>query len=184
LNQKQEELCKPPDEYRLLLCDGHDSRVSAAFVGYCIQNRIDLILLSRHASNLLQLLDVAFFGPIKTAISSQSSRLLRTGISRLHKAEWLELFVVARGRVITKENILAGWRWMGLFSENYLHPISDINLSQTIHTSASISKLSTPFLVTCSPPNPATLRSTNQTFITQISTLKLRSYQKPHAPIE
>jgi hypothetical protein len=28
----------PDDEYRLLLCDGHDSHISAAFVGYCLQN--------------------------------------------------------------------------------------------------------------------------------------------------
>src|SRR5579871_4323983 len=31
-----------PEEYRLLLCDGHDSHISADFVAFCIQNHIDL----------------------------------------------------------------------------------------------------------------------------------------------
>jgi DDE superfamily endonuclease len=50
-----------PDDYRLLLCDSHDSHVSADFVGFCIQEHIDLIFLPPHSSHLLQPLDVGVF---------------------------------------------------------------------------------------------------------------------------
>jgi hypothetical protein len=53
------------DEYRLLICDGHDSHISANLVNFCIRKHIDLILLPPHSSHLLQPLDVAIFGPLK-----------------------------------------------------------------------------------------------------------------------
>lgn len=62
-----------PDDYRLLLCDSHDSHISAEFVDFCIQKRIDLVLLPPHSSHILQPLDVGIFGPLKTAISHQLS---------------------------------------------------------------------------------------------------------------
>ena len=64
------------NEYRLLICDGHDSHISADFVTFCIQKRIDIILLPPHSSHLLQPLDVGVFAPLKQAISTQVSRLI------------------------------------------------------------------------------------------------------------
>jgi hypothetical protein len=110
-----------PDDYRLLLCDGHDSHVSADFVSYCIHHHIDLVLLPPHSSHLLQPLDVGVFAPLKRAMSNQMSRFLRSGIQRMHKVEWLERFIIAREQGITKENILSGWRGAGLFPENMHH---------------------------------------------------------------
>jgi hypothetical protein len=107
-----------PDEYRLLLCNGHDSHVSADFVSFCIQHRIDLILLPPHSSHLLQPLDVGVFSSLKRAISKQISRFLRSGIRRIQKVEWVERFIIAREQGITKENIISGWRGAGLFPEN------------------------------------------------------------------
>ena len=43
-----------PDDYRLLLCDGHDSHISAGFVAYSFHNRIGVILLPPHSSDLTQ----------------------------------------------------------------------------------------------------------------------------------
>lgn len=74
---------RSPTEYRLLLCDGHDSHVSADFVSFCIENRIDLVLLPPHSSHLLQPLDVGIFSPLKRAISKRILRLLRSGIARI-----------------------------------------------------------------------------------------------------
>lgn len=54
-----------PDEYRLIIYDGHDSHISASMVNFCIQHRIDLLLLPPHSSHLIQPLDVAVFGPLK-----------------------------------------------------------------------------------------------------------------------
>ena len=55
---------------RLLICDGHDSNISAKFVAHCIENNICLFLLLPHSSYLLQPLDVSVFSPLKTAITA------------------------------------------------------------------------------------------------------------------
>jgi hypothetical protein len=46
-------LLSSPDEYQLLLCDSHDSHVSAALVDYTIWKHIVLALLPPHSSHLL-----------------------------------------------------------------------------------------------------------------------------------
>jgi hypothetical protein len=68
------------DEYRLLLCDGHDSHVSAALSAYCLQHRIVLCLLPPHSSHILQPLDVGIFAPLKMALSKQQARLFRSSV--------------------------------------------------------------------------------------------------------
>ena len=110
------------NDYRLLLCDGHDSHVSAEFISFCIHNHIALILLPPLSSHLLQPLDVGVFAPLKHAISTQISCLLRSGMGRIQKVEWLERFIEAREHGITKKNIISGWRGAGLFPEN-MHQI-------------------------------------------------------------
>jgi len=166
-----------PDEYRLLLCDGHDSHISAAFVGYCLQNRIALVLLPPHSSHILQPLDVGVFSPLKKALALRQSRLFRSGVRRIQKAEWLDHFIEARESSVSEANILSGWRGSGLFPENLhrmLHqfPVSHrldlasmttpICLPQTLPPEST----AMPFFLSSSPPPPATLRSTNQAFLT------------------
>lgn len=174
---------RSPDDFRLLLCDGHDSHISADFVLFCIEKQIDLVLLPPHSSHLLQPLDVGIFGPLKTAILHQLSCILRMGISRLQKVEWLERFVLARERAITKDNILGGWRGTGLFPENMhriLIQIPDIQIVPTTPTPSSTSNTMTPFLPNSSPPDPSVLRSTNQAFLTEISTADISTPVKTH----
>ena len=103
---------------RLLLCDGHDSHISAQFVRFCIDHDIVLFLLPPHSSHLLQPLDVGVFSPLKHAMSSQLSRLYATEISRLQKVEWLEHYIKARSIAITSSNIHGGWRGSGLIPTN------------------------------------------------------------------
>jgi len=78
---------------RLLLCDGHDSHISAEFVCYCIQHGIFLHLLLPHSSHLLQPLDISCFGPLKKAVSAQEAALI-------------------------PDNIQGGWRGAGLVPLN------------------------------------------------------------------
>ena len=85
---------------RLLLCDGHDSHISAQFVRFCIDHHIILFLLPPHSSHLLQPLDVGVFSPLKRLMSSQLSRLYATEIVRLQKIEWLQHYVIARPNAI------------------------------------------------------------------------------------
>lgn len=173
--QTRVSLDSPEDEYRLLLCDGHDSHISAAFVSYCLQNRIALVLLPPHSSHLLQPLDVSVFSPLKKALATRQSRLFRSAVRRIEKAEWLEHYIEARELAISEKNILAGWRGAGLFPENLhrmLHQFSD-EASDSITTPLPITQPlfpDTPFFLTSSPPPPAILRSKNQAFLASLET--------------
>lgn len=103
---------------RLLLCDGHESHISSEFVIFCIEHNIYLHLLLPHSSHLLQPLDVGVFGPLKKAISARLDRLLRAGINRLEKGEWVERYLEARDISLTESNIRGGWRGSGLVPLN------------------------------------------------------------------
>ena len=96
------------DEYRLLLCDGHDFHVSLALVGYTIQKHIILTLLPPHSSHLLQPLDVDVFAPLKTALAHRQSQLFRNRVRRMEKVQWLTDFIASREAAITEKNILSG----------------------------------------------------------------------------
>ena len=96
----------------LLLCDGHDSHISAGFVRYCIDNKIVLFLLPPHSSHLLQPLDVGVFRPVKAAMSLLLGKLYATEISRLQKIEWLEIYIKACSKSIVEGNTWGmAWGW-------------------------------------------------------------------------
>lgn len=163
---------KSPNDYRLLICDGHDSHVSAEFVSICIRERIDLLLLPPHSSHLLQPLDVGVFRPLKLAISTQVSRLVRTGVRRIQKVEWLERFIEAREHGITKENIIAGWRGAGLFPENMhriLSQLADPAQPTAPQTPPPNGTTLQPFFPNSCRPNPSSVHSINQAFLTEIA---------------
>ena len=75
---------------RLLVCDGHDSHISAEFIRYCYDHNIALLLLIPHSSHLIQPLDVGVFSPLKAAMRSTLSTIFRTGSLRLQKPEWVQ----------------------------------------------------------------------------------------------
>jgi hypothetical protein len=175
------------EEHGLLFCDSHDSHISADFVSFCIQNRVDLVFLPPHSSHLLQLLDVGVFAPLKRAISIQTSRLIRSGISRVQKVEWLERFIQVREQAITSANILAGWRGAGLFPENMHRILIQLNnklITATPDTPRPVPAVSTPHLPNSSPPDPSNFRSINQAFMAENSDRCLYTSQNSCTAIE
>ena len=78
---------KSQDRTQLLICDDHDSHISAKFVAHCIEHDIYLFLLLPYSSYLLQPLDVGVFSPLKKAVSADLDQLTRVGITRLEKVE-------------------------------------------------------------------------------------------------
>lgn len=106
---------KAEDKKRLLICDGHESHVSPKFVSFCIDHNIELVLLVPHSSHLTQPLDVGVFGPLKSAVSRALDQLLRLGITRLEKVEFVEQYMKGRVEAFTPRNIKGGWRGSGLF---------------------------------------------------------------------
>ena len=103
--------------HRLIICDGHGSHISAKFVAHCMHYKIEVVLLPPHSSHLLQPLDIAVFGPLKTQLCNEQRRYVRAGVARLQKWEWADCYLKARRKAITDHNIKSGWRASGC------HPI-------------------------------------------------------------
>ena len=98
---------KAAGEYRLLICDGHDSHITSPFIAHCIQHKIILLILSPHSSHLTQPLDIAVFGPLKKHMVAEIDPLIRTGVSRVMKVEWLTAYVAAHDKAFSSKNILS-----------------------------------------------------------------------------
>lgn len=106
---------KAAGEYRLLICDGHDSHITAEFIAHCIDNKILLMILPPHSSHLTQPLDVGVFGALKKHMAAELCPLIRTGVSRIQKVEWLTGFVAAHDKAFSVKNILGGFRGTGIY---------------------------------------------------------------------
>ena len=103
---------------RLLIFDEHGSHTTVDVVRHCILNHIQLALLPPHSSHLTQPLDIGVFSSMKTHMTQQLDRYIRTGIPRLQKIEWLEAFIKARASAFTTQNIMSGWSGTGLHPFN------------------------------------------------------------------
>ena len=161
---------KAKGQMRLLICDGHDSHISAEFVRHCMTNQIILLLLPPHSSHLLQPLDVGVFGPLKKAISRHLAGLLQTEIVRIQKFEWLEKYIKARAEALSTSNIQGGWRGAGLFPFHRSRVLRNLPLEiQTEGPStppptqynAEPTTLFDTSLLTSSPPDATVLQSAN-----------------------
>ena len=65
---------------RLLICDGHDSHITASWIAHCMRNNIIFMVLPPHSSHLTQPLDVGVFGPLKTHMASALEPIISTEI--------------------------------------------------------------------------------------------------------
>ena len=83
-----------------------------------MQYNIDLLILPPHCSHILQPLDVAVFGPLKTALASETDQLIKVGVRRIQKVEWIEIYYKARLRAISQYNIQSVWLGAGIYPFN------------------------------------------------------------------
>ena|SRR5579859_5403617 len=67
---------KVGNQFRILICNGHDSHISGNFVKHCMNNRIHLIILPPYSSYLTQLLGIEVFGLLKRILASKLKSLL------------------------------------------------------------------------------------------------------------
>src|SRR5271154_2930098 len=99
---------------RLLICDGHDSHITASWIAHCMRNNIILMVLPPHSSHLTQPLDVGVFKPLKTLMATEIEPVMRSGVARIQKLEWLTAFVAAHDKALCSKNILGGFRGTGI----------------------------------------------------------------------
>jgi hypothetical protein len=71
-----------------------------------------------YSSHLLQLLNVGCFSPLKRAYGDEINSLAQYSTKKIKKEAFLPAFKVAFKKLITKENICAGFRSAGLVLHN------------------------------------------------------------------
>ena len=103
-----------PNRRRMLIVDGHGSHVQARFIGLCIQNNVDLMILPAHLSAITQPLDVGIFGPYKSYLRTELALFHRYNEPRVPLHHFIELLLKARHSALTALNIKAAFRKSGL----------------------------------------------------------------------
>lgn len=103
------------------------------------------------------------FGPLKTAMGMQLSRLLACEISRLQKVEWVDKYIPVRTQAVSASNIQGGWRGAGLFPLNRHRVLRTISYLTTPSPPKQAETI-IPYLITSSPPDVKRLRSANKAF--------------------
>lgn len=157
---------KANGEYRLLVCDGHDSHISGSFIAYCIQNKIALLILPPHTSHILQPLDISIFGPLKKRLTAALQPLSQAQLVRIQKIEWLEAYKQARLEACTAQNIKSAWRGSGMIPFNPIRALRTIDqgtlaLPETPATPSRFDIFNQVF-VNSSPPDISTLHKANE----------------------
>lgn len=117
---------KAAGRQRLLIADGHGSHIQGDFIAYCMENKIDLLIMPPHTSHLLQPLDVGVFSAFKRYHTIETHALTRLSSQRIPRAEWIELLSRARVKAMIRENILSGWRGTGLWPATPMRVLKDI----------------------------------------------------------
>ena len=173
---------KANGQYRLLICDGHDSHISGSFIAHCLLNRILLFILPPRTSHLLQPLDVAIFGPLKKRLTAALEHLNMAQLVRIHKHEWMEAYIKARTEVLDTQHIDSSWRGAGLFPFNPKRALRTNEKETTPEAETPIQ--ATPYkafdrvFMNSSPPDAQSLQKANELLL---STLDSRTI--PSTPV-
>ena len=105
-----------PSQHTLILYDGHASHVSSSLIDWAKNHQIVLFVLPPHTSHLLQPLDVAVFGPLKTFYNSECSLFMRRNIGQtINRFNTCDIACKAYSKAMTPTNIQAAFRKTGIY---------------------------------------------------------------------
>lgn len=107
-----------PEQYRLLLIDGHGSHTGIQFIDYCLANKIVALCLPAHSTHLVQPLDVGVFSSCTTNHSQMMERQFQLSGEAVNKETFLTMLPTIRNRAIRRSTILSGFRKSGLIPFN------------------------------------------------------------------
>jgi hypothetical protein len=80
---------KARNSWRMLILDGHGSHLTAAFITYCFENKILLIIYPPHATYTLQPLDVVMFRSLYPTTVKLSLPRFRTAKDSYQSRKWI-----------------------------------------------------------------------------------------------
>jgi len=159
---------------RLLICDGHDSHITASWIAHCMKNNIIFMVLPPHSSHLTQPLDVGVFGPLKTCMASAIEPLISTELHRILKAEWLSAYVEAHTNAFIPANIDAAFRGSGIRPfdpSKVIDRIKPIVQDSILVQSSPLLESTTPFkasVLTSSPLNTSNVHLANAALLEEL----------------
>ena len=133
-----------------------------------MENRITLLVLPPHTSHLLQPADVGVFGPLVVYHGQETDRLTCNGVRRISKAEWIQLYAIARQKAFTTKNILSAWRGAGLYPLNRQKVLRHLPVPSSRPTTPERPAIQLPRL-SISPLSKETLQQANKEFKSKIS---------------
>jgi hypothetical protein len=107
-------------KYRLLILDGHGSYVTKAFIDYCDENKILVLVFPPHATHTLQPLDVSCFKPLSQSYSNELiyQHHITEGDLPVTKADFISPFWPAWVNTFTEKLILGAFETTGIHPPN------------------------------------------------------------------
>jgi hypothetical protein len=108
--------------------DGYKSHNLYKFYKYCKEEKIIVLCMPPYLSHLLQPLNVGCFLPLKRAYSNEINSLAQYSTKKIKKEAFLLAFKAAFKKVITKDNICAGFRGARLVPYNLEVVILKLNV--------------------------------------------------------
>lgn len=105
----------PPVRPVLLLLDGHSSHYEPDIIRYAASQGVIVVCLPPHTTHVSQPLDVSFFKPLKSYWSEVCHRYMQDNPGRVvTKYQFSSLFSTAWYKTVRPENIIAGFRKVGV----------------------------------------------------------------------
>jgi hypothetical protein len=101
----------------MLILDGHGSHLTAAFIEYCFENKILLIIYPPHATHTLQPLDVVMFRSLSFHYKENLSTQVQNsqGLLPVKKMDFFSLFWTAWTSSFTQDHILQAFKSCGVW---------------------------------------------------------------------
>lgn len=115
----------------VLVVDGYSSHKNTQLFVWCKEHDVILLLLYPNATHILQVLDVAIFGPLKLKYSEfyEEWKLLHPN-DNFTELEFIKVLKATNDCVLRRESIINGWRSTGLQPFEFANVNFDILLTQ------------------------------------------------------
>ena len=106
-----------PQEFRLLILDGHNSHCTYPFIKFSAEHRILIICLPSHTTHALQPCDVGVFGPLTHAWKSQVTQASQDNVP-ITKYNLLRYYHNAQSIALKPSTIQSTFRKTGIYPLN------------------------------------------------------------------
>jgi hypothetical protein len=98
----------------MIIFDGYESHLSTEFQKFYKDHSIIILCLPTYSSHLIQPLDVGCFSVLKRMYNKELEDFIKANVDYITKIEFLIAFKTAYNNIMTKSNVLGGFRGTSL----------------------------------------------------------------------